>query len=304
MTPSAVNCPRVTTVTAVQRGLTLVELLVVIAIIGVLVGMLLPAVQSTREASRRNVCQTNLKQLSLGSVQHEQAFGFLPTGGWAFNLLPFVEQEEIRNQGVGIQDAQAKADQAVVRLTTPLSIFTCPTRRPLTVWAVTPGREFRVVSVPAVVSRRIDAVVRGDYAANMGSGAAPYIYQSGGSPSSIEDGDATSDENWINYWFDAYSPPRAPDGVIFRRSMIRVQHITDGTSKTYLLGEKYLDPALLASGSDQGDDQCLYSGHDRDVLRVGFVPPHRDTRGFDPYDSYPIEPMIHQRLASRNDAEP
>ena len=304
MTPSAVNCPRVTTVTAVQRGLTLVELLVVIAMIGVLVGMLLPAVQSTREASRRNVCQTNLKQLSLGSVQHEQAFGFLPTGGWAFNLLPFVEQEEIRNQGVGIQDAQAKADQAVVRLTTPLSIFTCPTRRPLTVWAVTPGREFRVVSVPAVVSRRIDAVVRGDYAANMGSGAAPYIYQSGGSPSSIEDGDATSDENWINYWFDAYSPPRAPDGVIFRRSMIRVQHITDGTSKTYLLGEKYLDPALLASGSDQGDDQCLYSGHDRDVLRVGFVPPHRDTAGFDPYDSYPIEPMIHQRLASRNDAEP
>lgn len=359
MTPSAVNCPRVTTVTAVQRGLTLVELLVVIAIIGVLVGMLLPAVQSTREASRRNVCQTNLKQLSLGSVQHEQAFGFLPTGGWgwrwagdpdrgfdkrqtggwAFNLLPFVEQEEIRNQGVGIQDAQAKADQAVVRLTTPLSIFNCPTRRPLTVWAVTPGREFRVVSVPAVVSRRIDAVVRGDYAANMGSGAAPYIYQSGGSPSSIEDGDATSDENWINYWFDAYSPPRAPDGVIFRRSMIRVQHITDGTSKTYLLGEKYLDPALLASGSDQGDDQCLYSGHDRDVLRVGFVPPHRDTAGFDPYDSYPtsqetdpkpiafgsahpttcgmamadgsvrtidyaIEPMIHQRLASRNDAEP
>ena len=340
-------------------GFTLVELLVVIAIIGVLVGLLLPAVQSARESARRNACQTNLKQLALGSLQHEQAFGFLPTGGWgwrwvgdpdrgfdkrqtggwAFNLLPFVEQADVRNLGAGMQDSQVKADKAVERLTKPLAVFNCPSRRPPKLWAVTPGREFRVVSVPQEVMRRVDFVVRGDYAACMGSGAPPFVYQSGGSPDLVQIGDMATDQDWINYFFNAYSPPRAPDGVIFRRSMMRLRDVTDGTSKTYLLGEKYLDPALVESGNEQGDDQCLYAGHDRDVVRVGFVPPYPDTPGFDPYNAYPtsqetdpkpiafgsahpstcgmamvdgsvrtidygIARAVHQGLASRNDGQP
>jgi len=290
-----------------NRGMTLVELLVVIAIIGALLGLLLPAVQAARESARRSACQSNLKQMALGSLVHEQAHGFLPsggwgwkwvgdpdrgfdkkqTGGWAFNLLPFVEQQQIRDMGRGLQDSAAKADQAVIRLSTPSAVFTCPSRRPAALWPVKAGQQFRVTSVPSAVSRRLESIVRGDYAANMGSGIGPFLYQGGGSESTVEDGDSATDQDWIEWYYDAFSPPQAPDGVIFRRSMIRLRQITDGTTNTYLLGEKYIDPTAMANGSDQGDDQCLYSGHDRDVLRVGFVPPYPDTRGFDPYNSYP-----------------
>ncbi len=103
------------------QAFTLVELLVVITIIGILISLLLPAVQSAREAARRLQCSNNLKQFGLAALNHEEANGFLPSsgwgwtwvgdpdrgfgarqpGGWIYNLLPYLEQETLHSLGAG-----------------------------------------------------------------------------------------------------------------------------------------------------------------------------------------------------------
>src|SRR5215207_2473001 len=92
-----------------RGGFTLVELLVVIAIIGVLVALLLPAIQAAREAARRAQCQNNLKQIGLACLNYESARRVLPYGnmisnstggtfhsGWTIEILPYVENSALK----------------------------------------------------------------------------------------------------------------------------------------------------------------------------------------------------------------
>src|SRR4051794_21207696 len=89
-----------------KRGLTLVELLVVIAIIGVLVALLLPAVQAARESARRAQCSNNLKQIGLAMTQYADTYkGAFPVGEyaccwgtWLVGLLPYIEQKALFDQ--------------------------------------------------------------------------------------------------------------------------------------------------------------------------------------------------------------
>ena len=93
---------------ASKRGFTLVELLVVIAIIGVLIALLLPAVQQAREAARRSQCSNNLKQIGLAMHNYHDTFGSFPSAwiqvgssryhAWSALILPFMEQGNIHDK--------------------------------------------------------------------------------------------------------------------------------------------------------------------------------------------------------------
>lgn len=142
--------PKNTSVTG-MGGFTLVELLVVIAIIGLLIALLLPAVQSTREASRRSRCKNNLKQLSLGLVTYVSARGGLPpsildnvkTGmssfapadnapgfAWSALILPFVEQAPLWDRlktatNGGTVNWQSAGSAATSLASLPVNVFEC-----------------------------------------------------------------------------------------------------------------------------------------------------------------------------------
>ena len=114
-----------------SRGFTLVELLVVIAIIGILVSLLLPAVQAARESARRMSCQNNVKQLGLALLIYHDSFKafppartILPHHGWAPSLLPYVERINLSSQYDWTVDWDHPANQPTI--TTPISIFRCP----------------------------------------------------------------------------------------------------------------------------------------------------------------------------------
>jgi prepilin-type N-terminal cleavage/methylation domain-containing protein len=178
---------RPTTKLGTVPGFTLIELLVVITIIGILVALLLPAVQAAREAARMTQCQNNLKHLALGCLAHEQAHGWLPTGGWGFgwtgdadlgfdwhqpggwlyNILPFIEQSGLHDLGAGMlwdfdQDLpSAKMDAHLQAQTIPVALFYCPTRRPA---AAYPGVFFPLVNAHFAQT----TFGRNDYAINGG----------------------------------------------------------------------------------------------------------------------------------------
>ncbi len=113
-------------------GFTLVEMLVVIALIGVLMALLLPAVQQAREASRRSSCANNLKQIGLAFHNFADANKGWPvsrtmtpvTRGWVVDLLPYIECEPLRKKYDFNSDFFAAVNQPVV--STPLSFIQCP----------------------------------------------------------------------------------------------------------------------------------------------------------------------------------
>jgi prepilin-type N-terminal cleavage/methylation domain-containing protein/prepilin-type processing-associated H-X9-DG protein len=139
-----------------HTAFTLVELLVVIAIIGILLAMLLPAVQSAREAARRLSCQNNLKQFGLALLNHEATLGYIPPGsrmklgsagpeiGPNANvaLLPFLEQAAIESLW---DHAHSYWEQDPTVLATPIPMFTCPSNDAQTI----SDQAFEEVGVPA-----------------------------------------------------------------------------------------------------------------------------------------------------------
>ncbi len=283
-------------------GFTLVELLVVITIIGILMALLLPAVQSAREAARRTQCSNNLKQIGLAALDFEQANGTLPVGGWGtgwngdpdrgfstsqpggfhYNLLPYMEQQALHDQGAG-QPASQKMISLMQTFQTPVATFNCPTRRQLGAWVCAASRR------PALYNMTTPTVAgRSDYAANGGDTVPAGCYLG---PTTLAAGDAVIKQVLQTHTsaggFQANDDLQA-DGINFLLSAVRLAHITDGPSNTLLAGEKNVCPDDYYIGQSGGDDQGWDMSYDWDVNRWGGTgtPLLPDVPGADTYNSF------------------
>ena len=252
------------------RGFTLVELLVVIAIIGVLVALLLPAIQAAREAARRNQCVNNLKQQGLALQMHHDARKFFPSGrngtspgpgitnppagtlptplpvSWAFQLLPHMEQNAIYDSLVETARVDDILNARAMR--TPVDVFYCPSRR-----GPSADRDFDNDDQAATEEHK-GVAAGGDYAAN---GGLRYDY----SKSASED-----------------AAMALAEGAIYTNSRVSIRHVTDGTGLTFGIGEKYIpteDEARTMPGFSEDrlhyfqGDTAIFSGDNMEAIIAG-----------------------------------
>jgi prepilin-type N-terminal cleavage/methylation domain-containing protein len=344
-----------------HHAFTLVELLVVIAIIGILVGLLLPAVQAAREAARRAQCENHLKQIGLGFLNHENSLKILPgagwscffvgdpmwgsgrsqPGGWMYQILPFIEEQQLYdlpNDGDKTHILARQKTAAVTMQLAPVTVFNCPSRRAAKAYAYNP------TSFTPQNSGPITAVARGDYAANAGDtntdkwqpNLACGAWQLTGqeTPDNLDDDTYKSSTpfDWVGLNYLTGVPAEWPklnmqSGINFFGVDMKLKYITDGTSKTYMVGEKFLDPHAYDSDDtvNGGDNNSYFQGFDWDVNRWVDKVPLPDTPGLDIYTqfgsahptawlavmcdgsvrsfSYDIDKDIHRHLGNRGDSQ-
>lgn len=201
------------------RGFTLIELLVVIAVIGVLVGLLLPAVQAARAQARRTACTNYLKQMGLALANYATIHGGLPPGyvttwdrfllkeggpgwGWASMILPQLEQQPLFSS-INFERPIFDRINATSRVAN-LSMYLCPADSMPKTWEPSEGTVWIYAGQIYSVVHNICDVASSNYVGVFGIG----------------------------------EPGVDGDGVFFRNSFIRYEDITDGLTQTVVVGER------------------------------------------------------------------
>ncbi len=230
-----------------SRAFTLVELLVVIAIIGILIAMLLPAVQSVREAARRIKCANNIRQLGLAVINYESGHMHFPAGwiggrtlptetgwSWTAQILPFFEQNAIYNQ-INIREnlVDDKFSDAVVQ---HIPILFCPSSTydsrtfemevQLPVSGDVTGLQDTAVSPPFTIART-------HYVGCIGSSVRLVEMEANGDGDG--DGEMCPDLDLMD------GGDNSINGVFFQNSDTSYSDLQDGSSNTVLLGERSSD---------------------------------------------------------------
>ncbi|MBN2578026.1 MAG: DUF1559 domain-containing protein [Pirellulales bacterium] len=251
------------------RGFTLVELLVVIAIIGILIALLLPAIQAAREAARRTECTNHLKQLGVAVQNYHASQNHLPSAGYGvgyaphpdrglgtnqpggvfYVLLPFLEQKQLFELGKGVgprDESSAKLKNTnKQRLETPVSVFYCPSRRACKNYPIDDNHGF--IRNP-VFCASLSVGCRTDYVFNAG------------------------ERYGLGFWHKDASLKDINDltkfnGIIWTGSQFKWKDIKDGLANTYLIGEKYIGLDYIEAGNSWGDDEGPFACDDSDIIR-------------------------------------
>ena len=263
------------------RGFTLVELLVVIAVIGILVALLMPAIQSSREAARKTQCKNKLRQMGVAFLSHENAQKFFPSsgwgnkwvgdpdggfgatqpGGWAYSILPYMEYGTLFDAGnrlrelltiSDLDDSNNVSEERFLRLvTTAVSIYNCPTKRAAELYPMHAIHKQLATNVPSCSAASGCRVPRGDYLVNSGNSNAGDL--------------AGPPLGFTEPLYPRLKPPMEQNGISYARSEVRMSEIIDGASKTLMVGEKYQNPDHYFTGLDHFDNQCVFSGHNSDT---------------------------------------
>lgn len=296
--------------TSWRSAFTLVELLVVIAIIGILVALLLPAVQAAREAARRTQCKNQLRQVTLGLQNHVSAFGYFPTGGtepnprledyleggtnnsgsafganqqglgWAYQILPFLEESSVK----------AITKQADIQRS-PIGLYNCPSRRGLT---LNPGgtayltdygsaQPFTEV-IPPFNTFTLDDVwpmVNGQaiVPSATATARAAYWQVTAGRPQDHRFyGGVIVRTPWRLTQAANGSNPSQGEPVQGVPKAIKPGQVTDGFSKTFVIGEKLVRVDRYQGGG-VSDDRGWADGWDPDTVRFAAWPPIGDSDG-------------------------
>ena len=185
-------------------------------------------------------------------------FGREQPGGWAFNILPFIDERHVHQIAEGSDNKPA--DLARMNETIIESYY-CPSRREPRTYPLTHA---------ANNAARTRRAARADYAINAGS-QTPCVQAGSGR------------DGWCGaggvFWRQSMPTNWKPNGISFQRSEVRLAQIVDGTSKTYLAGERYLNPLEYTTGKDLGDNASVYLGHDIDIARWTSYPAARDRAG-------------------------